>query len=154
MPIILFWYGCNWILELYSIETGDDLCLLLLLLLIFEQELFEFNNFSPGSEKGYTLQFEGNSNGKYLFNFHFNEIGNGELKKYLNVGIKMNGEVVYECSLMELLSGQNNLSFELKILRKEIVEFELIYLMPESIGNEAQNALGKFNLLVSIKEQK
>ena len=121
---------------------------------MFEEIKFEFNNFSPGSEKGYTLQFEGNSNGKYLFNFHFNEIGNGELKKYLNVGIKMNGEVVYECSLMELLSGQNDLSFELKILRKEIVEFELIYLMPESIGNEAQNALGKFNLLVSIKEQK
>ena len=119
---------------------------------IVEQVKVDFNNFNPGDEKMYTLQFEGVYDGKYSLDFDFVETKPGEIKNYLDVGIKMNGEEICDCPLLELLSGKRNINLELLILEKEIVEFEIIYIMPEEVGNEAENSDGKFNIIISVKE--
>lgn len=119
---------------------------------IFKQIMVEFDTFHPGDEKKYALQFEGVYDGKYALNFDFNEINNGDLKKYLNVVIKKNGEIIYSSSLLDLISGNCDLYSELIILKREVVEFEIYFIMPETIGNEAQNAEGTFNISIVIKE--
>ena len=119
---------------------------------IFEEIKVEFNNFNPGDEKKYTLKFKGVDDGKYSIDFDFVETEVGELKNYLDFVIKMNGEEVVDCPFIEVLSGERDINFELMISAREVVEFEICYRLPETVGNEAQNAEADFKFFILIKE--
>ena len=119
---------------------------------IHEEIKVSFNNFKPGDEEKYTLKFIGQYSAIHSINFDFIETNNGKLKDFLIVEIKINDDKICTYPLKELLNGDKRISLEKEILEKEILYFEVSYKMPVTVGNEAQNTKGSYNIIITINE--
>lgn len=121
----------------------------------FAEEIIvsNFENFKPGSKEKYSLKIESLEESAYIINLNFSELKDGTLKKYLNVLIKANGELICEKNLEELLNSEIPVSFENIIKPNDLLELEIQYEMPISVGNEAQNTETSVKVEITISQK-
>lgn len=101
---------------------------------------------NPGSDITYTINLYTNvDNGLNIFLSFDGEGNKGDLQKYVNVSFVSEVTSVTK-SLSEVLN--NGESFD---MGKDIKKIDVSYSMPESIGNEAQNAYADFYINLNAK---
>ena len=113
-------------------------------------EAVEFNDLRllPGEEAKYTVLLTGKATDKYNVEIVFSEKAESPLKDYVYVEITFEKETICSKPLSELLAGEA-LILSLDLKRNEKKNLEIIYRMPDEIGNEAQSASADFELLIT-----
>lgn len=107
---------------------------------------------TPGTSKISSINLKCINTGGYLIRLEFKERGKGNLKDYLNVIIKYNNEVIFEDKLNKVFDNKD-IYIDNVFLRDDEVFLEVIYILPEDIGNEAQGAKAKFDIKLIIKQE-
>ena len=105
------------------------------------------NGLIPGDSREYTLNFKGQSSGNYTLKFQFVELNDGALKDSVKVTF-VYGDKSDEYDLAYLLKG-NIVTLNIKVLPKQATTLKLIYSIPLTVGNEAQNATADFVINLS-----
>lgn len=145
---------CCSILSFYAYSKDDTPLIILKDGESAEQVRIELDNFAPGVEKNYKFEFKAEKKGDYSIEVDFEETKTGELKKYLEVVIKVNGEVLCFTDLNKLFNGEKEIKIEEDFIKNEILEFEICYKMPATVGNEAENAEADFNMIIKMAKEK
>ena len=86
----------------------------------------------------------------YKLKFEFEEIEDGELKKYVYVKLQY-GDKSEERKLSDLLNGET-ISFDCKVDTKKVTVIKVTYSMPSKIGNEAQKATSDFVIKLTAEQ--
>lgn len=120
---------------------------------VSEEMIVEFEDLIPGATKEFNFKIKPEKKRIYVVSIDYIEIEEGDLKKYLDVVIMADGEVVCEKSLEELLNDEGVVSFERTISPKDPLEIEIKYNMPTSVGNEAQKAESKFKIEITVSQK-
>ena len=106
---------------------------------------FEGLGLSPGERCEYSVKLNSSVIDTASVSFDFTEIGDSLMKDYVYVTVEADGEEIYRALLSDCLLGEK-IIFDYKKLTEE---FKIIYSMPESVGNEAQNTEAHFELLIT-----
>lgn len=101
-------------------------------------------NLSPGENKKYTIKILNRSGSDYNFSLEFVQKGEGRLYNFIDVEMSM-GDKTVKRSLKDLFEGEI-VKFE-KEKSKEII---IKYILPETVGNEAQGAQTSFDIELTI----
>lgn len=107
---------------------------------------------NPTESKEYTVDLFCAASGAYNVCLDYTEKVDGGMKPFVNVIVKVDGEVMYDGKLETLLNTDEVISFESELKADEPVVLSLTYLMPREIGNEAQATYSDFNILLSIRK--
>ena len=110
---------------------------------------FSAGGLKPGDVREYKINLKGKSAGIYTLKLDFVETDNGALKNYVDVALQYGGKS-FTYKLSELLEGKT-VSFECHIGTKATV-IELIYSIPQDIGNEAQKATCDFKVNLTAEK--
>ena len=106
----------------------------------------------PGEETGYTLELMYKGKADCKIKLDFNERAAGTLKNYAYVRIEAGGEVIYEKLLADALA-EEAFDFPYELKEGEPQTIDIIYYMPESVGNEAADAEADFELLITVSDE-
>lgn len=109
--------------------------------------IMDFDDFKPGMKKESKLKIKTKEKGIYSVTLEFIEVEEGDLKKYLDVFIIVDDEVIINSSLEEILNSNNLISFKKEI--DSSIDLKVVYEMPKDIGNEAQNTNNRINIKVN-----
>lgn len=112
---------------------------------------FTAENFVPGETREYTVTVHCAEAGEFVVTFSYESAGEGDLWKYLDVGIRC-GEVTKEAAMAELHGGAE-LKFEVELKEDEPFLFTVRYTMPLDVGNEAQRESADFALLLTAERK-
>ena len=115
-----------------------------------ECEKVEFKEFYilPGESCSYVLRLNMKTYGNYSLNLDFERVSSQNLEKYVNVKILVGGRTLCDTPLSELLSDENQgINYLMSSWLPENVE--IIYYIPEEVGNEAQGAYTTFDLNIT-----
>lgn len=104
----------------------------------------ELSGFYPGNTQECTIMLSGTYAENYYITLNFRDDKESNLENYLTVVIKTAERTVAK-SLKDLLSGEE------LILGKNASEINIIYSMPENIGNEAQGTGAVFYIDLTAK---
>lgn len=99
----------------------------------------------PGESCEYTVKLSDGGLEIVDITMDFNAIDDCLMKDFVFVKIESDGECVYEALLSDCLSS-DPITVDYEKIGKE---FKIIYSMPESVGNEAQNTEAHFELLIT-----
>ena len=113
---------------------------------------FNVENLSlkPGDVIEYRIAIRSEEECIYEISFNFDEVIEGELKKYVDVEIS-NGRQRYNRKLNYLLENDSEVMFICGIVPTRDTVFCIKYIMPDYIGNEAMNAYSKFSIELKAK---
>lgn len=103
-----------------------------------EELIFSANGIKPGDSRDYTLQLTAKDNGFYGIDFSFVENNDGGLRNFIVVRLEHEDDI-REYSLDELFNGLT-IGFNIEVFRKTPTLINVIFIMPQEIGNEAQGA--------------
>ena len=106
----------------------------------------------PGEEVAYTIKLNNNKGSKYDLHLDFVEEEDRALKKYARVKIESAGEVVYDELLADAFQAPDVI-FPISFKESSNNEFTIVYYLPIDIGNEAENAMATFYLLITATNQ-
>lgn len=112
---------------------------------------FENLGLIPGEPVGYTLVLEDELSENYHVSLQFVEHEESEeatLKCFTYVTIEVDGETLCHQLLEELFQGEQ-IDLSVDLSQKKEKKISIRYYMPEDVGNEAQNAEAKFDLLIT-----
>ena len=100
----------------------------------------------PGEKAEYTVILKSELDGKHKVSLDFKD-NNKEmnLKDYAYVTLRLNGTEICNRLLAEVLDGEV-FETEIELKANSEAELEIIYYLPESVGNEAENAEADFEL--------
>lgn len=102
----------------------------------------------PGESCSYMLRLNMKAHGKYSLHLDFDMVDSHNLEKYVNVKVLVDGRTLCDTPLSELLSEDNRgIDYLMSSWLPENVE--IVYYIPEEVGNEAQGAYTTFDLNVT-----
>lgn len=109
-------------------------------------------NLYPGAYKECKLVFDAAVDGEFVISLAFKETEVGTLREFINVEIACQN-VKIEKSLLELFDeySKTEKTQQVKVALKkgESTTLSVRYVMPDTVGDEAQGATSKFNLVYS-----
>ena len=103
----------------------------------------------PGKEEEYILSLKSDIKEKYDAHILFNEIADGDLKKFAYVKIELNGSVIREDSLASLLES-DTITLSIDPKKSPAKQIKITYYLPAEVGNEAQESTSDFELLITV----
>ena len=103
----------------------------------------------PGKEAEYSIHIDKEAVSDFLFSLTFEASGNTDLAPYVDVALEVDGAVVSEGRLSELLL-EEALGFTL-FGGKEASVLTICYTMPMEVGNEAQELTADFVLKIQAE---
>lgn len=115
-----------------------------------ENETIAFENLAllPGEQCEYNVELTVGSAKKYDLTLDFNETREGELKKYACAKISVSGEVIFD-DLFTKLFEKRSFSLPIDLSEQDSTRINLLYYLPETVGNEAQDTAADFTLVIN-----
>ena len=107
----------------------------------------------PGKSVEYTIRLTNEVEGEYNITLEFEEEAEQELKKYVFAKIEVGGKIICDSLLADLFNGEK-LSFSGALSSDKSRNIKITYYMPDSVGNEAQNAEANFELRITASDSK
>lgn len=108
---------------------------------------------NPTETKEYSVNLFCRASGGYNVYLDFEETEDGGMKPFVDVAVKVDGEVIYEGRLLDLLSENGEtVKCHTELYAKEARVFTLSYTMPRDVGNEAQGTYSDFDVHLGIKK--
>lgn len=106
-------------------------------------------NLVPGQVKECKVTLQASNVGDYVVTVNFEKKSNGTLDKYLDVELRVKGTTQTR-ALDELLTANGNaIAFTVDAGEQEILTIR--YIMPETVGDEAQGASCSFDVILGVK---
>lgn len=106
-------------------------------------------NMVPGQEKECKITLNASDVGDYVITVNFQKKTSGTLDKYLNAEISVNGTVQTRPLDELFLVDGNAMTFTVPAGESEILT--ITYIMPETVGDEAQGASCSFDVVLTVK---
>lgn len=117
---------------------------------IVEEEIkFSLEGMYPGKEAEYSIHIDKEGVEDFRFSLTFEASGNTDLAPYVDVALEVDGAVVSEGRLSELLL-EEALGFTLSG-GKDASVLTICYTMPMEVGNEAQELTADFVLKIQAE---
>lgn len=116
-----------------------------------EAQQIRFKDLSllPGQSSEYTLSFSDEYSRRYEAKLCFSPVDTGNhLADYVYVCIKQGDETLYDQLLADFFE-QGEFSIAIDFTEGKDTDVKLFYYLPETVGNEAQNATADFTLDVT-----
>ena len=105
---------------------------------------FEALDVLPGESSGYVLKLKPDVSGIYKIVLDFEEIEGSNLKEYLRVQIVIDDDVIYDDILGK--SFLEDITFDYEFDNKNFKDLNIVYYIPDEVGNEVANATASFEL--------
>lgn len=102
----------------------------------------------PGTDVTYNVNVHCKETNDYILSLDFVEYGSGTLDDFLDVTVKLDGSVIKQTKLSDLISGRQTISLNRNYTIGTTLQFEITYSMPLTVGNEAQGATCDFDMYV------
>lgn len=117
-------------------------------------ELIEFENLNllPAQQTEYTVVLKKITDSKYDLRIEFCEIEDKNLKNFAYVKIESDGNIIYNELLKDAFESEG-IMVPVNFKEKTNTEFNVVYYMPEEVGNEAQNAAARFELKLTASNE-
>lgn len=142
-------------LTVYVLITGNDSRIIDVQISDGKTETVEFKslNLLPGEEVVYTLALSGEKAEKYsvVLRFAPND-GSQTLAEYVYVRVEMGGKTACDTLLSNALLG-DNIDLYADFSGNTNNDITVTYYLPQSVGNEAQNAAASFELLICASNE-
>ena len=106
----------------------------------------------PTESREYSVNLVCLASGAYAVTVDLEEIEDGGMKHFVDVVLKVDGECVYEGTLLSLLDGNEIVQFDAELFEKDPVVLTFSYTMPYHVGNEAQGTTADFYVHINIKK--
>lgn len=107
----------------------------------------------PGGEAVYTLKLSGERAEKYSVTLKFTpDDGEQALAEYAYVRIEAGSEVICDDALARVLDGEE-MYISVDFSENANNDITVTYYLPQSVGNEAQNAAATFELLICASNE-
>ena len=117
-----------------------------------ETEVLEFEHFGlvPGESTQYNLYLSTDDGPTKHVTLEFAEAEDSPLADFVRVKVLVNDEEACDELLADLLSGQEiTCNADLSSIGE--LKITIVYYMPDSVGNEAENAEASFNLYITAQ---
>ncbi len=105
-------------------------------------------NLKPGEDREYAVKLKSRADGEYKIGLNFAETTDGGLKGFIDTEITCGGET-YTKTLLELLSGEEEIAFICPLKGDVATRIFIHYYMPIEVGNEAQGAVADFDVVLT-----
>ena len=115
-----------------------------------ENEKISFENLAliPGEQCEYEIELSVGSVKKYDLKLEFAEKKDGALKRFACAKVIVDGKVVFDDVLFKLFE-KGTIELPIDLSEKDNTKIDLIYYLPDSIGNEAQETEATFDLIIT-----
>ena len=117
---------------------------------------FRAINIAPGDTREYLVKLTSELEGPCTLSLDFQELSLEEpaapLKEYVYVTVKVNETILCD-GLLKDIYDLPAIQMDCTLDGKEPFVFEITYHMPESVGNEAQNAKASFDLALTASNE-
>ena len=107
---------------------------------------------NPTESREYSVNLVCDATGSYNIYVDYEEKNDGGMKPFIEVTVKLGGEIVYVGSLATLLNTDMVIEMEGELDESEPLVLSFCYLMPYEIGNEAQGTFSEFDTHIKIKK--
>lgn len=108
---------------------------------------------NPTESKEYSVSLVCDASGLYNIQLDYEEKNDGGMKPFVDVIVKLDGSVIYEGGLAELLDNDGEpIRFECELNATEPLVVSFCYSMPYDIGNEAQGTYADFDINLKIEK--
>ena len=147
--VLVFAFGPNF-------SAGDNLSVIEIEAIDNSQEEVEFNSldFYPGKSHSYQVKVKAVKTGDYKINFNFETEKVSALSDYVTVRILDDEDnVIYEELLKKALED-DNITVECSMKNNKKENYQIVYYMDSSVGNEAKNLELTLDLIISVSEKK
>ena len=108
---------------------------------------------SPGESKEYTMEVSSSLPGDCIVTLDFSEIGDGDLKNYMYAVVEVEGVVICDNLLADIIDSEEPLSTPCRVSKKENFEVKVKYYIPLDVGNEAKNAFADYLLHLTVSNE-
>lgn len=107
---------------------------------------------NPGSISKTTLNLSTIESGNYNIKIEFIEEEATDLKKYINLLIETNEDIIHESSLEEVINGKYEISFKSKLEKNIPLKLNIIYEIPLDVGNEIKGLDVKLEIKLIVEK--
>lgn len=107
---------------------------------------------NPGSISKITLNLSTIDSGNYNIKIEFIEEEATDLKKYINLLIEANEDIIHESSLEEVINGKYEISFKSKLEKNIPLQLNIIYEIPLDVGNEIKGLDVKLEIKLIVEK--
>ena len=108
---------------------------------------------NPTESREYSVNLFCKASGGYHVYLDFEETEDGGMKPFVDVTVKVDGELLYEGKLDALLAPDaKTVDCEVELYAEEARVFTVTYTMPRDVGNEAQGTYSDFDLSLKIEK--
>lgn len=107
---------------------------------------------NPGSISKTTLNLSTIDSGNYNIKIEFIEEEATDLKKYINLLIEANEDIIHESSLEEVINGKYEISFKSKLEKNIPLQLNIIYEIPLDVGNEIKGLDVKLEIKLIVEK--
>lgn len=107
---------------------------------------------NPGSISKTTLNLSTIDSGNYNIKIEFIEEEATDLKKYINLLIEANEDIIHESSLEEVINGKHEISFKNKLEKNIPLKLNIIYEIPLDVGNEIKGLDVKLEIKLIVEK--
>ena len=108
---------------------------------------------NPTESKEYSVDLICQATGLYNISLSCEEREDGGMKHFVDVAVLLDGELLFEGALVDLIDGGEVVTFQEELDDVDPIVLTLRYSMPYETGNEAQGTFANFDAQVSIKKQ-
>lgn len=113
---------------------------------------FNLGKLNPGDSVEYTIRLNAkNKSSVYVVSVNYEEIADHGLKHLVDVRLTVDGNVVFEGKLADLLKPETSFSLECEPSEEDSVVLHAVYYMSDAIGNEAMGTSADFGLNITSK---
>ena len=118
-------------------------------------EAVEFSsiNIKPGDSDECVMAVSSDLSGNCNLTLDFEETKEGNLKHCLNVSVEVDGDVIYEGTLEELLKKDTKLTRQCEVKKRDSLGIKVKYNMPIEVGNEAKTTTADFLLRITLSNE-
>ena len=114
-----------------------------------EKLVFEGVAMLPGESETYDIALRSDISDDYVLSFDFVDLDEDlELKKYVYAKIEYGDKVICD-KLLEELFEEDPVLWSCYLSDKEPYDIKLTYYIPASVGNEAENLITDFELIIT-----
>lgn len=107
----------------------------------------------PATSRTYTVHLRCKASGTYRILLDYEEKNDGGLKPFVDVTVRVGGRDAWRGTLAELLDGEVIPTLTGELQAKESFDVQVVYTMPEQVGNEAQDTFSDFDIHFIIEKE-
>lgn len=107
----------------------------------------------PATSRTYTVHLRCKASGTYRVSLAYEEKANGGLKPFVNVTVKAGDEIMWNGTLQALLNGKTIPGFSAELQAEDPFDVQVIYEMPQEVGNEAKDTFADFDVHFTIEKE-